>query len=333
MAKMTRSKGGARAGRRTPQERLELLADVAEMYYHEGKTQQEIARIIDVTRSMVSRLLTEAYEKGVFTVQINRQVQYDDGLAEQLQDRFGLAEVTVIHVASSNYRKQLLPSLGKAGAEILTGHLAPETRLGVTWGSAVANVIDHLEVEEPIRVKVVQLAGALGAQDNAYNGQILTQRLAAKLDGEAFFINAPFLCPTSQVAESLIASPGVQEVITLGKEADVLLAGVGSLVPEQSSVYRSGQLSLAELNHLVELGAVGDVCGRCFDIQGQPIATGYGLRLVTIRTTDLMAIPIRIGVAGDPDKAKPILGALRGGYINVLVTDSVTARMVLEQSE
>jgi deoxyribonucleoside regulator len=321
------------AGRRTPQERLDLLADVAQMYHHEGKKQQEIAKIIGVTRSMVSRMLTEAYEKGVVTVQISRKVQYDDGLAEQLRVRFGLTEVTVIHIESSNYRKRLLPSLGKAGAETLTGYLVPGTRIGLTWGSSVATVINHLEVEYPIAVKVVQLAGSLGAQNNAYNGQVLTQSLAAKLDGEGFFLNAPFLCPTSQVAESLIATPGLQEVIALGKEADVLLAGVGSLDPEQSSMYRSGHLSLTELDYLAELGAVGDVCGRNFDIQGRPIATGYGPRLVTIQTKDLMAVPIRIGVAGGPKKAKSILGALRGGYINVLVTDSATAKMVLDQSE
>lgn len=321
------------AERRTPQEHLNLLADVAEMYYLQKKKQQEIAETIGVTRSMVSRMLTEAYQKGIFTVKINQPVQFDTSLANQLKQRFELTAVNVIQIGSSAYRKRLLPSLSQAGAQILTNYLAPDTILGLTWGSSVTAVIDSLDIEQPIPVKVVQLAGALGAQNNAYNGQSLTQRLAEKLDGEGFFLNAPFICPSPQVAESLINTPNVQEVINLGKKADVLLAGVGSIDPEQSSLYRSGYLSLADLNYLAEQGTVGDVCGRNFDIQGRRIAAGYGSRLVTIQTKDLLLIPIRIGVAGGPTKVKPILGALRGGYINVLVTDSVTAKAVLEQSK
>jgi len=38
-------------------------------------------------------------------------------------------------------------------------------------------------------------------------------------------------------------------------------------------------------------------------------------------------------VAGGDEKASAILGALRGGYLNVLVTDTLTARAVLEKHE
>jgi DNA-binding transcriptional regulator LsrR (DeoR family) len=38
-----------------------------------------------------------------------------------------------------------------------------------------------------------------------------------------------------------------------------------------------------------------------------------------------------VGVAGGEEKVAAILGALRGGYLNVLITDSVTAQAVLER--
>jgi DNA-binding transcriptional regulator LsrR (DeoR family) len=320
------------AERRTPEDHLNLLADIAEMYYLQGKNQQEISEVVGVTRSMVSRMLTEAYKKGVFTIKINRPMQFDPALANQLEQRFGLVAAHVVQISSKEYRKTLPALLGKAGAQTLISHLKPGTVLGLTWGSSVTAVIDNLEVEQPVPVKVVQLTGALGVQNNAYNGQSLAQRLAENLDGEGFFLNAPFICPTIEVAESLIESPGVQEVINLGKKADVLLAGVGSIDPKQSSLYRSGYFTLADLNYLAEQGTVGDVCGRIFDVHGRRIAAGYGSRLITIQTKDLLSIPTRIGVAGGPKKVEPILGALRGGYINLLVTDSVTAAAVLEQS-
>ena len=44
----------------------------------------------------------------------------------------------------------------------------------------------------------------------------------------------------------------------------------------------------------------------------------------------LWRTPLRLGVAGSVEKAEAILGAIRGGFINVLVTDSLTALRVLE---
>jgi hypothetical protein len=40
---------------------------------------------------------------------------------------------------------------------------------------------------------------------------------------------------------------------------------------------------------------------------------------------------LEAGVAGGEEKVAAILGALRGGYLNVLITDSVTAQKVLER--
>jgi len=78
---------------------------------------------------------------------------------------------------------------------------------------------------------------------------------------------------------------------------------------------------------------VGDVCGLHFDISGREKCGELCERLVTIQKDDLLKIPLRIGVAGGPGKVNPILGALRIGYINALVTDSVTAKKLLELAQ
>ncbi len=47
------------------QSRLELLARVASLYYDKKKTQQEIADEIGLTRSAISRVLSEAENRGI----------------------------------------------------------------------------------------------------------------------------------------------------------------------------------------------------------------------------------------------------------------------------
>jgi deoxyribonucleoside regulator len=107
------------------------------------------------------------------------------------------------------------------------------------------------------------------------------------------------------------------------------LAGIGSTPPKYSSYYLAGYVPIEELNQLVQAGAVGDVCGLHFDLQGDEVCQTFCERLVTISKEDLFEIPERMGIAGGPGKVQPALGALRGGYINTLVTDDQTARQIL----
>jgi DNA-binding transcriptional regulator LsrR (DeoR family) len=65
------------ATERDSQKRATILADVAEMYYLEGRDQSDIALEVGVTRSMVSRMLTEARRLGIVEIKVVRSIQAD----------------------------------------------------------------------------------------------------------------------------------------------------------------------------------------------------------------------------------------------------------------
>ncbi len=44
-------------------------------------------------------------------------------------------------------------------------------------------------------------------------------------------------------------------------------------------------------------------------------------------------MPRVIGIAGGDNKVEAILGALRGGFINILITDEETALKIIERGE
>jgi DNA-binding transcriptional regulator LsrR (DeoR family) len=54
--------------------------------------------------------------------------------------------------------------------------------------------------------------------------------------------------------------------------------------------------------------------------------------MVALELGHVRAVPLVIGVASGKHKAAAILGAVRGGYVKVLVTDDVTAKEVLAQA-
>jgi DNA-binding transcriptional regulator LsrR (DeoR family) len=311
------------------QERSSLLADVAEWYYIDGLKQSEIASRIGVDRSMVSRMLAEARKQNIVEIRIHRPISTSRELEAKLLKHFGLLQVCVLESRNEDY-SQLLVQLGTAGANLLSGYLAPDSILGLSWGAGVSAVVDAYDKTGSVSMQIVQLVGALGAQNSVYDGPGLVQRLAQTISCEGYFLNAPFIVDRPDIAQALLSNQNVAEAMSLAQNCDVALVGVGSTKPEYSSFYQAGYVPLEELNQLRELGMVGDVCGRHFNLDGESPELDFHERIVTISEGDLKNIPIRIAVAGGIGKAEAIQGALRGGYINILVTDDQVAKTLLE---
>jgi DNA-binding transcriptional regulator LsrR (DeoR family) len=298
------------------------------MYYNQGLNQTQIADQIGVDRSMVSRMLSEARKQNIIEIRINRPLSNDRFLEKRLTSQFNLHRAYVLTDSSGDYQ-QLLQRLGSAGAAVLKEMLAPDMVLGLSWGTAVSAVVDAVETDEPIPLRIVQLVGAMGAQNRAYDGPGLVQRLGQKLGCEGYFLNAPFLVDNPEMTRALLENQNVQEAITLARQCDLAVVGVGSTEPKFSSFYKAGYVPLKDLKELRAVGMVGDVCGRHFNLEGETPELEFHKRIVTIGKKDLRAIPYRMGVAGGIGKVKPILGALRAGYLNILITDNSAAEQLL----
>ncbi|MFO7943874.1 MAG: sugar-binding domain-containing protein [Anaerolineales bacterium] len=306
-----------------------LLADVAEMYFKDGLTQAEIAREINLTRSMVSRMLSEAREKEIVKIEIVRQFNYDTELQQALTETFNLQGAVVFHSPDVS-RKRYLTYLGVVAAQALKPYLEQEDLIvGTAWGTTLGATIEALDVEKSKGVTVVQLVGALGERNLIFDGHQVVHQLADKLGGQGYYLNVPYIVDKPETVESLMTVQGVQETMQQMKECELGLVGIGSTDLDYSTFYNAGYLVLEEMRGLAIHGAVGNVCGLYFDIHGNPTAREFQRRSITIRKRDLVTIPLRIGIAGGEGKTAAILGALRGKYINYLITDSRAASEIL----
>jgi DNA-binding transcriptional regulator LsrR (DeoR family) len=307
----------------------EFLAQVAEKYYLDGLNQTEVAKQIGVDRSVVSRMLAEARREKIVEIRINHPLSSDRELETEIRDLFGLKKVFVATIPTKTYTG-LIGLLGKAGASVLMDVLQENLVLGISWGTAVNAVVNAVDEKEIPGVKIVQLVGAVGTLNSEYNGHGLVQRLAAKLGCEGYFLNAPFYLEKSIMVDGLKENQNIQQSMSLARDCDAALVGVGSSDPEYSSYYKAGYVPIGELNNLLSKGVVGDVCGWHFDATGKTRDLEFHSRLLTISQKDLLQIPLRIGVAGGHRKAKPIVGAIKAGYINALVTDQTAAEKIVE---
>ncbi len=312
------------------EKRDDLLAYVAELYYDMQWNQEEIAREIGVTRSMVSRMLSEAREKKFVEIIVHRPLSFDIELMEQFKKRFQLEDVQIVHEEFST-DPHLRERIGFAAVMLMEKIFLPHTVLGLVWGTTVASFVNQLVKKDfkNYAVDVVQLVGAIASRDFAYNGMELTRAAAHALGGNPYYLNSPFYLESPEMVDTLLRNKIINETFQMMEKCHYAVVGVGSLSPDLASFYLSGDISSTELDIIRKAGAIGSVCGLHFDINGQQVAKFFSDRTVTIQKEMLNQIPMRVGLAFGSGKVSAILGALRGKFITHLVTDSNTARQVL----
>lgn len=314
-------------------QRRELLAEVAILTYEQGLTQQEVADRIGVSRSTVSRLLDEARRKRVVEIYINTPFRRSAELQARLCERFGLKEARVLISDSATY-EGMLKRLGEFSASYVRTLLQDDTVIGVAWGVAPQHLVRGFRpLDRDTRIVVVKMLGSIGALDQDTIGTNLAHDLAQLVRGRYYDLPAPMLVDNPRLRDALIKERDISQVLALAEQADIAIVGIGSTVPGYNTPERAGYLREEDMRQLREADAVGDILSQYFDTHGQVLPIDLNSRVIGLTLDKLREIPFVIGVAGGEVKAAAILGALRGGHVNVLLTDDVAANKVLELDE
>jgi DNA-binding transcriptional regulator LsrR (DeoR family) len=99
------------------------------------------------------------------------------------------------------------------------------------------------------------------------------------------------------------------------------------------ALLEQGEITSVELNRVIEHGAVGDLAGRFFDRDGQPVDDEWNQRVVGLTLEQISRIPTRVVAAGGQEKVEAILAAIRGRLVSVLITDEHVASALLERGQ
>ncbi len=328
--RVTESTGG---GRRYlgADEHARLMVRIARMYHEQGLRQADIAAELHVSQPRVSRLLKRAGEVGIVRTTVSEPGGVFTGLERRLEQRYGLQEAVVVDPGADG--DELRP-LGSAAAAYLETTLIGGDRIGISsWSATLLAAVDALRPSATrVAETVVQLVGGVGESRVQVDATRLLTRLAAATGAEPVFLPAPGLLGSSAARESLMADPSVLTVAAHWPQLTMALVGIGTTEP--SPLLQSSGNAIAEADQaaLRSQGAVGDVCLRYFDAEGQPVSTDFDDRVIGISPDVFRAIPRRIAVAGGGRKVPAVRGALLGGWVNVLITDVATARALVEDA-
>lgn len=311
---------------------LELLARVASMYYIDHRSQAEIAIKFGYSRSMISRLITEAEQHGVVEIRIHHPLERCIDLEVELREKLGIPLVQILARGTLNY-DQMLRRLGSLAAHLTEELVTEGMCVGVSWGTALREITNALNPRNYAGIKVVQIIGALDTPDPDIDGPDLARNLARIFGGQFFTLPAPLIVDSETTRDALMGDQRLSRVLAQVDGMHMAMVGIGTVDRRRSSLVRAGYLSYEELEELARLGAVGDVCAIHFDINGNILDVPLHRRRIGINPEKLAVVPIKIGVAGGEAKSLSIVGACRAGLVSHLVIDEAAALGALRAIE
>lgn len=303
---------------------IRRLVEVARLYYESGLTQAEIARMLHVSRPGVQRMVQAAREQGIVRISISDPLDVAGTLGKDLQAAFDLERVIVVPAVPSD-RQATKARVGEAGARYLESILKDDVILGVAWGTTVHEVAKALRPARLAGLRVVQMVGELGLRSEP--GETF-RAIADRLGGQAIALPAPAMEENAAVRRSIRMSSHIQEVFRILRRANVALMGVGP-VTETATIVKRGQITEAVMRRLAQEGAAGEMNTKFFDIRGRPLKA-INEQIIGMDLGEVRRIPRVIAVVSDgPGKVAAVLGALRGRYLDVLITDENLAGQVM----
>lgn len=309
-------------------EKVRLINSILNLYYVEEVTQAEIAQRMNLSTAKVNRLLRQARELGYVNYVIRTPFQPLFDLESRLKAVFGLQEAIVIP-AVGNTSSSLMSALGTVAADFLLEQMRDGDVVAITPGTSVQAVVESLDAMRPYQVEVVPMLGAIQGKiesDMNYLATTMGERLGAR----SYQLHAPAFVDTLEHGDVVRSMEPVKNILDIARQANIALLGVGTVNPGVSRFVQFTALSAADLKQIAEgCGGVGEISAHVYDIEGSACAKKYAERVIGLTLAEIKDIPYRIGVAASAAKALPIYGALRGGYLHVLITDEEAALGVL----
>ena len=311
---------------------FQQLYRIAKSYYIDNLSQEQIAKRESISRPHVSRMLARARECGMVTIRVRIPDSEETGrLANTLRERLGLRDVRLAYVParSADTGRELSMSIATFAASEMPDLLAGAKNVGVGWGYTLYQTSVLMEQRsEGMPEYFVPLVGFSGENAPYLQINVIANRFAEKCDAKSYFTIMP-LIRDSKERLGCIEKESCMRLMRQWEQLDTAVIGLGPR-PERGAMLVAE--ASAEYNeHLIASGTVGDILANFFYADGSLFDTTEYYLQVSMGPDMLKKLNTVICVAGGKNKVDGLIAAARSGFYNVLVSDTSTARLILER--
>ncbi len=313
---------------------LRLSARIARMYYIDAMKQTDIADQLHISQTTVSRLIRKARDEDIVRITVNVPGGTYPELEDRLRRTFNLSEVVVADCGEDR-EEQILARIGEAAAHYVETTLERDEIIGISsWSESLLRMVDNIHpLKPPAADKVVQILGGMGNPSVQAHATNLTVRLAKLTHATPLLLSTQGVATSAKAKNVLLSDPFVRDTMNEFARTTMALVGVGAVGPSKLLADSGNVFTAAELTELAKLGAVGDICLHFFNANGHAIHSSLEERVIGITLDQLRDVRRVVAVAGGARKVAALRGALRGAFIDVLITDRFTAAKLVDDTE
>ncbi|KAA0971625.1 sugar-binding transcriptional regulator [Aureimonas fodinaquatilis] len=313
--------------RQDDEQRLDDAARAGWLYYVAGKTQDEIARILGISRQSAQRLVSLSVSAGLVKVRIDHPIAACLDLAASLQRKFSLSFAQVVPSDPSSNSTTL--GIALAGAAELERRLkiAEPQIIAMGTGRSLKAAVEHLPQMHCPQHRIVSLTGNITLDGSASVYNVIFS-MADAVEAPLFPMPLPVVVSSSQERALLHEQKVVQRTLSLAAEANVTFVGIGE-ISSDAPLVKDRFVSPEECVELLRLGAVGEIVGWAFDQSGRILDCPFNDRVASAPLPNTKQSEVIAMAMGDT-KLAAIRAALEGRLISGLVTDERTASHLLQ---
>jgi DNA-binding transcriptional regulator LsrR (DeoR family) len=300
----------------------QLLSTIARRFYLEDASKTELATEFGLSRFRIARLLRQAQDEGVVSIEIRERDTYRTDLATELAEHLQLRECVVLRAA--NGEEDNRRRLARAAATFIKERANVGDLLGFSWGRTLASVGEELVDLPPCTI--IQLTGTVGS-DFAQSPIDVIRRIVLGSSVEATAVFAPLFAGSPTSAQSFRQDPTIAQALARYSDLDLAVLSVGSWDPPITQL--TALVTPTERAELAREHAKAEMAGIFIRADGTLIEAEVVRRRISVTPEQLLACPRVLAVAGSPEKAGAIAAIARTGLITSLVTDDRAAAELL----
>lgn len=308
--------------------RRDEAAKAAWLYFIGGRTQDEIAKQLDLSRQAVQRLVSFAVSGKLIKFRLDHPIASCMAIAARIADRFELEFCDV--TPTDTMSRESTAGIAVATALRMNRLLAAKapTVIGVGTGRTLRAAVDELDALHRPQHKIVSLVGNMAADGHASPYEV-AMRLADKIGAQRYPMPAPVVTETIEDREALQSQRPFALLRELRAQARASFVGIGEIA-WQSPLHKDGFVSDAEISSLIEEGAVGEIIGWPFDDRGAQVSTPIHERVASLELeTPPQRLTVVVGCG--PHKVLPLKAALTGRLVSAIITDEATATELMAE--
>lgn len=296
------------------------MQEAAILYYEKKHTQSEIAKIMNLSRQTVSKLLNDAVKEGIVEIKIHNPEVSCKEIETEICARFGIERAIVCGVSGDSEEIRQIMTVKKAVKYIQSIIENGNLKIAISWGRTIQRLISEFSDIKTSDNVVFPLFGATEQEQAYFLSNELARSFADKIGAKVKYAWFPYRPDSIEDCRLFKKTSYYKSLRALWDDIDIAIVGIGSreIIQAFSKAFGYNEKCAS---------AVGDISTHFFDEDGNDLELYENT--LRVDRDDLKNAKQTIAVACGKNKTEAISGALRTQMIDTLITDEYTARALL----